>query len=261
MSQDKFSFFVPMDIQKSDSDTNGEMRIRGFASTPDKDRQDDEILQNGLDISNFVDYGWFNYDHDNSKILGYPDKATTRISKDGFYVEGNLLSSVPLARELWEVAVGLAQSKAPRRLGFSVEGKTLAKDSKGRITKAMVYNVAITPNPVNPKATWEALVKSFTDPDYMGKAMEAGYNSDIGAVNSGSCLKTESLEAAFKTLARTVGGDEEASKSLSFLKETLGLSKSMDKNEMVLYLQLTKGLSRIESINIVENLIRSNKEE
>ena len=254
-----FSFCLPLDIVKSEEAENGEMRIFGYASTSDEDRQGDEIVQRGLDIQDFLDYGWLNFDHDNTKILGYPDAQKTRIDRNGFYVEGVLLPTVPLAKSVWDTAIALKKSGAPRRMGFSVEGKTLEKDQRGRIVKAKVYNVAITPNPVNPKATWDALVKSFTEE--FDKSIEAGYTTPLGEVNNGSCLKTESLESAFKILAKALGGDEEASQSLSLLKDKLGLSKSIDTNELVLYFQLTKGLSRSESIDLVQQIIKSEKEE
>ena len=69
MKADDFSFKIPIDLVKSDGNSD-EMRIGGYASTPDEDRQGDEIIQKGLDIQDFVNYGYFNYDHDNEKILG-----------------------------------------------------------------------------------------------------------------------------------------------------------------------------------------------
>ena len=129
---DNFSFFMPIDITKSEEshDEKPEMRIAGYASTEDKDRQGETLMQCGLDFSDFVDYGYFNWDHDNTKILGYPDKAKTKMDSHGLYVEGILLNT-PLAKSIWDTAVELKKSNAPRRLGFSVEGKTLQRDSEG----------------------------------------------------------------------------------------------------------------------------------
>ena len=126
------SFFVPfeIDLEKS-ADGEGERRIRGYASTPVLDRQNEEVLQKGLDISDFLNYGWFNYDHDNSRIIGYPDKQNTRIDGKGFYVEGTILKGVALADQVWELAKALQKSGAPRRMGFSVEGKILEKTDGG----------------------------------------------------------------------------------------------------------------------------------
>lgn len=254
-TQDDFSFYLPVDIVKS-GNSKKEMRIAGFASTPDEDRQGDNIIQTGLDISDFVNYGWLNYDHDNSKILGYPDKAKTKLSKQGFYIEGIFLDSNPLAVDLYNLSVSLQNSNAPRRLGFSVEGKILQRDAYQRISKAKVFNVAVTPNPVNPKATWSALVKSFTSSTPLDKACEAGYTSAIGEVTSGASLKPESLDRAFRTLAKALGGDEEASKSLNFLKEQLCLQKSVDTDDITLYFQLFKGMSRTAAETLTQEIIK-----
>lgn len=254
MEKDIFRFDLPMDIVKSkDPDKTEEMRIAGYASTSDEDRQGDSIVQKGLDISDFVDSGFFNFDHDSTKILGYPDKERTRIDSHGFYTEGLLLPT-KLAKSIWEAAVALKKSNAPRRFGFSVEGKTLQRDAFGKIVKAKVYHVAITPSPVNTKATWEALCKSFSDElrTDTEKSISAGYSTSIGETNNGSCLKTEDLEASFRVIAKALGGNEEAVKELNKLKEHMSLNKSVDTDELTLYYQLTKGLSRTEAVNLVK---------
>jgi len=239
------SFFVPfeIDLEKS-ADGEGERRIRGYASTPVLDRQNEEVLQKGLDISDFLNYGWFNYDHDNSRIIGYPDKQNTRIDGKGFYVEGTILKGVALADQVWELAKALQKSGAPRRMGFSVEGKILEKTDGGRIVKAKVYNVAVTPSPVNPDATWEIMAKAFiSDTDYIKKAMEAGYEVHDGDTDDGGVLKAESLESAFSIISYTLGKNEKAKELYAKLRELL-LGKSLNLPESVLYLQLYKGLSQ-----------------
>ena len=253
IQKDDFNFFMPVDIVKSkaeDSNSNEEMRIAGYASTADKDRQGETLMQKGLDFSDFVDYGYFNWDHDNTKILGYPDKAKTKMDSHGLYVEGILLNT-PLAKSIWETAVALKKSNAPRKLGFSVEGKTLQRDSEGKILKAKIYNVAITNVPVNVNATFDALCKSFSS-ELLDKSMEAGYSFNMGEANNGSCLKREDLESAFRTLAKALGGNESASEALSRVKEFL--NKSMDTNELALYFQLSKGLTREQSLDLISKL-------
>lgn len=256
-----FGFYLPLEILKSEDtqEPTPVMRIGGYASTSDEDRQKDIIIQKGLDISDFVDYGYFNYDHDNTKILGYPDKEHTKIDSKGFYVEGTLLDN-PLAKSLYETAVQLQKSHAPRRLGFSVEGKTLARDKQGRIVKAKVYNVAITANPVNPRATWDALVKSFSD-ELIEKSVEAGYSTNVGTVDSGACLKPEDLESAFRVLAKALGEYEDASAALNHLKGYLQLKKSVNADELTLYYQLSKGLTRQQSEELVGRLIQITQKE
>lgn len=250
---DSFNVFVPFDIVKSEeSDAVDERRIAGYASTSDKDRQDDEIIQKGLDISDFVNYGYFNFDHDNSKILGYPDKEKTHIDSKGFWVEGTLLKGVAEADRMWETAVALKKSNAPRRLGYSIEGKTFKRDSLGRIVKAKVYNVAITANPVNPNATWDALVKSFTtDTEEVEKAMEAGHGFEVGEPSNGSVMIPESLDCALKNLAVTLVDE----KAMMELKQKLSNQQNLSQEELILYFQVTKGLSRTDSASLVNKLL------
>lgn len=262
-NKDDFKFMIPMDILKSeDSEDDSEMRIGGYASTSDEDRQGDEILQRGIDYSDFVDFGYFNFDHDNSKILGYPDKSKCKIDNKGFYVEGTLLKGVELARSIWETALALKKSGAPRRAGFSVEGKVLRRNELGKIVKAKIYNVAITFNPVNPKCSWEALCKSFTTDQSeieqytIEKSLEAGYGN-----SNGSVLIPESLESAFKTLSYIIGDDEEAKAHMNALKQKLEKKQEITKSELTLYFQLTKGLSFADSASLVNTIMNQVKED
>lgn len=250
---DNFSFYMPFDIMKAEggNEPDDEWRIAGFASTSKPDRQDDIIIQKGLDISDFVNFGFLNYDHNSSEIVGYPDKEKTRLTDKGFWVEGVLLKNVPLARKIWETAVALKKSNADRKLGFSVEGKTLAKDREGRIIKAKIYHVAVTASPVNTSCTFDALCKSFSN-DLLDKSMEAGYCINIGETNTGASLKSEDLESAFRVLAKALGGNEDASSALDTVRQFL--NKSMNSDELALYFQLSKGLSREQSLDLVTKL-------
>ena len=211
-------FFIPADIKKSEDGT-GEMRICGFASTPDLDRHGESVVQKGLDIQEFLNYGFFNYNHDNSYILGYPDKEATRITKKGMYVEGHILPS-PMGVRLWDTAVALKKSNADRKMGFSIEGKVLARDRHGKITKAKVYNVAITPTPVNPNATWDCIVKSMT-------------------TTTGQVLIPESLEHVSHFISRVKDGEPS---SITVLENfTQRLNKSTEPSDIKLYLSMFKG--------------------
>ena len=245
-----FSFCLPFDVLKSTDANSDEWRIGGYASTSSEDRQGDEIVQKGLDYDDFVNYGWFNFDHHNDQILGYPDKDKCKIDSHGFYVEGTLLKGVETAKNMWETALALQKSGANRKLGFSVEGKVLQRNALGKIVKAKIYNVAITPNPVNTSCTWDALVKSFTtNKDDIDKALEAGHGDA-----SGSAIVPESLESAFKTLSYAIGDDEEAKNHMSELRKKLLNKQNITKSEFILYLQLTKGLSYEASRELAETL-------
>ena len=153
-----FCFSLDMDITKAEGPEDRRV-IRGYASTCDQDRQGESLLQKGLDIQDFVNHGYFNYDHDNSIILGYP-YPTCRVDSNGMWVKGELFKGLPASDKIWDLAVALKKGGAPRKLGFSVEGK-VEKREGSRILKARIYNVAITTNPVNTNCTWDAVVKSF----------------------------------------------------------------------------------------------------
>ena len=249
--EDKFNFLVDAEVDIIKSEKEGQRIIRGYASTPDEDRQGEILVQKGLDISYFVNHGWFNYDHDNSIILGYPTE-NTHIDERGLWVEGVLLKGVPLADRIWNLAVALKKSNAPRKLGFSVEGKVLERDGN-RIVKAVIYNCAITPRPVNTNATWEAVVKSFrpdADDYILNKSLEAGYATSPETQEDGGALREESLERAVKVLAEKLDDEEAWKKYRSFLIANGG---KFTKSEAIVYLQLHKGLSRKQATELVNS--------
>lgn len=250
-----FNFCLPLDVVKSTSTTD-EWRIGGYASTASEDRQGDEILQKGLDISDFVNYGWFNFDHNAEIILGYPDKDRCEVNKKGFYVEGTLLKGIKQSQSIWETAMALHKSNSGRRLGFSVEGKVIKRNSQNQIVKAKIYNVAITPNPVNTDCTWDTIVKSFTqNMEDVTKSLEAGH----GDAN-GSPLIPESLESAFKTLSYAIGDDDEARSNMEKLKSRLIKRSNITKSEAILYLQLVKGLSAAKAEDLYDQFMTNEED-
>ena len=172
-----FDFEIPFEVfEKADAVQGKQRRIGGLASVQTKDRQEETILQRGLDFTDFVRNGWFNDNHSKltTDILGYPDTDTPprfvkkgqvlpsgRTAKeDGHWVEGYLLDTEK-ANKVWEL--GQALQKTNRRLGFSVEGKILQRAGRDNktIAKAIVRNVAITNCPVNVDATMDILAKSL----------------------------------------------------------------------------------------------------
>jgi hypothetical protein len=243
---DLFRFSLDVDISKSD---DSDRLIQGYASTEHSDRQGEELLQKGLDISDFVNYGYFNYDHDNTIILGYP-LPTCKIDDRGFFVQGKLLKGMPEADKIWNLALALKKSSAPRKLGFSVEGKVLKREGN-RIVKARIYNVAITPNPVNTNCTWEVLAKSFTGEDVI-KALEAGYEVDPLKLEGGGVFREEELEDDIHNLSYVI--DDEDKKKI--LKQKLSTKKSLTCGETMIYLQLIHGMSQAEARSFITTHIQ-----
>lgn len=234
---DNFKFNLDVDIEKSGQGQEERRFIKGYASNSTTDRQDESLVQKGLDISDFVNHGYFNYDHDNSIILGYP-LPTCRVDERGFYVEGELLKGIPMADKIWELAKALKKSNAPRKVGFSVEGKVVKRNGN-KIEKAKIYNVAITTNPVNPTCTWDAVVKSFnTNTSSIDKSLMAGHETNPDSMEGGEVFQKESLETSLKNLSYVIDNEDKKKK----LKEEL-TQKSLSARETILYLQLTKGWS------------------
>lgn len=164
LEHDEFSIWAPACvevIEKSGVDLESTRPIGGWCSTENIDRQDEVVVAKGLDFSEFVAFGYFNDNHkqETASVLGYPRVA--RLEKSRWWTEGNLLIGHPPSDKVWELAKALKKSRAPRNLGFSIEGKVLERNSSNRIVRAKVRNVAITNAPVNTDCSWDIMSKAF----------------------------------------------------------------------------------------------------
>ena len=235
----KFHAFFPITSMEKSDNGMGEMRIAGIASTASEDRQGDIIPQDVLDISEFLDSGFLNYDHNNEKILGYPDRTKTKFTKDGLYVEGVLLPGIPLAEEVYQTAKALQETGSDRRYGFSVEGYIQERDATNpkKIRRAKVTNLAITPTPVNQDCTWEVVKKSmitvpqeqFLIPESLDKDLVV---VDEGIVKALISMKTngstpKAIEDVFKSLTESTP-DIRFLDSQSYIIQMLITGKSLE---------------------------------
>ncbi len=190
MRPDTFQFDIAIDTFLKAGPDGKDRRIGGICTTDEMDKQMETILQSGLDFGPFLKGGYFNDNHDaaTDAVLGYPDKAELKSLPDGhrgWYVEGHMLNT-DRANRIWELANDL--QKHDRKLGFSVEGRILERDSDDPrlIKKAVVTEVAITKCPVNPGTALAVLAKSLS----AGSAI-----SDPGvSPGEGFPLRAESLE-------------------------------------------------------------------
>lgn len=164
-------------------------RIGGFASTEAEDRQNEQVLQSGLDFSEFVQYGFYNDNHQQhtSAVVGVPDLAEYR-KGGGWWTEGYLLKGVQRATEILQLAKALEGTE--RKLGFSIEGKILERMGN-KIVRALIRNVAITNSPVNIECTWGLITKSWAS-DIDMKALSVGHARS--ASTGGRVLVPEDLE-------------------------------------------------------------------
>lgn len=206
-----FRFSCPAEVfEKADAEPGTHRRIGGIISTESRDRQNEVVLQAGLNLDPLLQNGWFNDNHSQktADILGYPTRVerVTYNGKPATRVEGYLLPDYGPADEIWKLARSL--QKTGRRLGFSVEGKIrrrIGPDGKV-IAKADVTNVAITNCPVNTDTQLETLAKGLqvaasAPLSYWEKALTAGNAIEAPAHASpgdGFALRTESLSGGPK---------------------------------------------------------------
>ena len=259
---DHFRFVVDADpcdaptLSKSGKFDSETRWVRGVASTEELDEDDEEVLQRGLDVSYFGSAGWFNYDHDAHDIIGVPVAA--RVTYKGFHCEGFLLRGIPNAERTWAISQALAKSGTDRRLGMSIEGKVLERDPENptRIVRARVYNVALTPHPINVGARFDTFAKSMRRGDADAyKALTAGYGTSPQTQTGGGALREESLNEDVKDplplrpdlearCAKLTGARREA--CLRALRK-----KSMTRDDVATVLQLLHGLSQAHAHAVV----------
>jgi len=199
------------------------MRMYGWASTPALDSDQERVVQEGLDTTDLLNKGWINWNHQSEKIIGIPKVAEVRDRGQGLgkglYTEFDLLKDHSLAQEVWTLSKSLKGTG--RSLGLSLEGKKQLVD-KGKIVKAKVMNIAVCPNPRNPEATVEALVKAIVHGEEnaaekfspitlaknemverigdivagaMTKALDAGHDISGTTQTGGAAVRKEELEA------------------------------------------------------------------
>jgi len=191
--KDEFKVYVPLDVFEK----SGERFVKGYITTEHRDREDETILQGGLDFDDFLKSGYFNDNHSKktADAVGYPLKVERRPHPDGtdaHYVEGKLLKGYEPAEKIWALAQALKADGNKRQLGFSLQGSILHRSGPAgkTISKARVRHVAITSAPVNP----------YTGMDLLAKALMAG---SVTAEPAGGpapgeafALRQESLEGA-----------------------------------------------------------------
>lgn len=148
------------------NDTSFAGYVGGWLSLGTKDRQDEVIDPEGLDVSMFIGDGWFNDNHsrETAAAVGYPVIAELREHPEhgqAWWTEGPVLDT-SRGREIMELARSLA-GNPDRQLGFSVQGPPPLRDptDKKHIVKAWVWDAAITNRPVHADARM-MLVKSMT---------------------------------------------------------------------------------------------------
>jgi len=165
-----FCFSIPVELMKSNAVEGDEpedsWKIRGIASTEDKDLQGEKLLQDGIDLSVIKSKrGLFNNNHSNQPedILGEIDDAEV-IELEGkkcLSVEGYLFKHQPRAQAYYNIMKSVRKG-GNSRVHYSVEGKVVERDlnDSTKIKKAVISRVALTLDPINPY-TFAELAKSL----------------------------------------------------------------------------------------------------
>lgn len=148
-------------------DTEG-WHFEAIASTPDKDREGETLLQKGLNFDPFIDSGEFNWNHIPHAMVGVPVGKKAWFDKSvGWKCEGLILADMPISEKYTTNEV-IKQHNQLKKAGFqrglctSVEGKVRERSDCGKyVKKADIYNIALTFRPVNPSCTVAMLAKSL----------------------------------------------------------------------------------------------------
>ena len=172
LTEGTFHVWQPNSVDLLKGSPDAEWRIGGYASTEARDRQGEVVLAKGLDFSEFVQFGYYNDNHQQhtAAAVGVPEKAEYHKGK-GWWTEGYLLKGVERARQIFDLAKSLEGT--PRRLGFSIEGKIIERFGE-KIVKAIIRNVALTNSPVNCDCLWTILTKAWAT-DLEMKALSVGH--------------------------------------------------------------------------------------
>ncbi len=264
----KVNVFAPIDIEdsirKSEENTDSKSwYVRGYATTPDLDLQEDIILPEGIEISHLLERGYINYEHqqaDEYKI-GVPTQECY-VDKDvGLYVEAKLYKNNPHAKSIWNLAKNISKSGIERRLGFSIEGfaKKRNSDDPRIIEKTYITNIALTTSPANPNATWETFMKS-----QVLKTFVTGHGIAPETQSGAAALRAESFARDLYNLSYTyksLGDNEDFEKIWTEVGNYLDAMGRYTPESAVMFLQLFKGLSRPDAIAKIDNMMNSTKGE
>ena len=175
---------------KSDVSSEGEIMIRGMASTSDFDRAGDSIsteawTKGGLD--NFSNNPIILFNHDYNRPIGRATKVTS--VDGGLHLEARISKAAADVAELVKDGVLGAFS-----VGFRVKDADYVKETDGLLIKdAELFEVSVVSVPCNQAATfslaksfdseaeYEAFKKTFTSVDLAGQTLAKDENSSVAS--------------------------------------------------------------------------------
>lgn len=228
MTNNKFKFWCPIEKAQSVDPNTGEtvMKLGGIASTSDEDSDGEFLDPKGFDINPLMKSGLVNWHHQAkgqpATIIGEPSKVEIR--PEGLYIETDLYPSSKMASEVWQLAETLEKDSKTRRLGYSIEGKVIKRESNDKnsplyknIIKAMITGVAITHQPKNAQ-TFANIIKGEIDNDFDEKDEEVvEETNETKSSNIKTFTKSEVVEKLFQDV--TVISIEKAEKIYKMIKK------------------------------------------
>lgn len=155
---------ISLDITKAKDD---KVYIEGIISSEKTDASGEIIKQDGLDFSYLMSNGYLNYEHRSGveNILGEALKIipTEKQGMKATAMKGMLYKKKKIVKDILETIEAMKDAGSNRKLGFSVEGRVMARDPRNPkiITKAKVLNVSVTANPCNTDADFEIVKKNI----------------------------------------------------------------------------------------------------
>jgi len=139
----------------------------GTASTPDKDREGDIVIQKGLNFAPFKEFGEFNWNHIPHAMTGVPTGKKAWFEEPGWRCQGEIISNLPIF-DGYTTDMVVQQHNQLKKAGFnrglclSIEGKIQKRSGDGRfVAKADIYNIAHSFRPQNINCTVTMLAKSM----------------------------------------------------------------------------------------------------
>ena len=198
----KSNFQISLPVELCEKSKQG-WKIKGVASTDDKDLQGEIVKQQGLDFSHIrKGLGLFNWNHKNDPqyILGKIDKAYLD-KQNRSIVEGYLFEHQDNAKAIVNIMKSL-EPEDKHRIQMSIEGKIVQRsgNSGSTIKQAKVEKVALTLDAVNRK-TYTEFAKSLLSDEDVDTDEDTLKKVDIKGLD-------DKIEALTKMLTVGDGGDK-----------------------------------------------------
>lgn len=246
MNED-FKIFLPIEKSVKSDESHGRF-VRGYASTFDEDTVGDVVLPSEIDIHTFMTRGYINYEHKpgSEYKIGVPTDKTYIDPSRGLFVEAKLFDDNPYADKMWDLAKRITSGEVKQSdsymLGFSIEGSFSHREvTDVRVMKNVhIKNVALTINPKNKNATWQAFTKSFTTGN---DVVEPG---DTG----GQALRTQSIARDIKNISYAT--QDFTDSEWKAVAKALDQEDRYDEPTASLFLQIHKGFSLDEAQQIIQ---------